>query len=494
MKHNAAAGLVLDDVGESLATSSGSLLMIEAIRVAGLGSGLSSALAPWRPTRAHHDPGKVLLDVAIAVALGGDCLADVAAVRAQHLLFGTVASDPTGSRLFAALAADTTTADAAVTALRAARAAARDRVWSRRRPLAGTPGTRDGGQVIVDIDATLVTAHSDKEGAAPTHKKSYGFAPMCAFVDHGEHGTGETLALDLRPGRASPFNSADHIGVLHTALQQLPQAEGGQVLVRTDAGGASKAFLHHVTDAGLHYSVGFPAHGPVQTAIATIPEHVWVAALDNDGTPGEGAQIAELTDWMPAPVKPTRSPATYGPQEWPPGMRVIARRERPHPGAQLRLTDHNGWRITCFATNTRGTGWTLPTLEVRHRQRPLRRPHPLPQRHRPAQPAVPPLPDQPDLARGDRPGRRPHRLDPNPGLRRPSTRTPVGTQTLPLPPTGRGRPTHPHRPQTQTPTTPRLALDPPDPHRLDPSARSINSNTHTSSTKDPDNRRAQHRR
>ena len=208
MKHNAAAGLVFYDVGESLATSSGSLLMIEAIRVAGLGSGLSSALAPWRPTRAHHDPGKVLLDVAIAVALGGDCLADVAAVRAQHMLFGTVASDPTVSRLFAALAADTTTADAAVTALRAARAAARDRVWSRRRPLAGTPGTRDGGQVIVDIDATLVTAHSDKEGAAPTHKKSYGFAPMCAFVDHGEHGTGETLALDLRPGRASPFSSA----------------------------------------------------------------------------------------------------------------------------------------------------------------------------------------------------------------------------------------------------------------------------------------------
>lgn len=278
------------------------------------------------------------------------------------MLFGTVASDPTVSRLFAALAADTTTADAAVRALRAARAAARDRVWSRRRPLAGTPGTRDGAQVIVDIDATLVTAHSDKEGAAPRHKKSYGFAPMCAFVDHGEHGTGETLALHLRPGSASPFNSADHIGVLHTALQQLPQAERGQVLVRTDAGGASKAFLHHVTDAGLHYSVGFPAHGPVQTAIATIPEHVWVAALDNDGTAREGAQIAELTDWMPAPVKPTRSPATYGPQEWPPGMRVIARRERPHPGAQLRLTDHNGWRITCFATNTRGTGWTLPTL------------------------------------------------------------------------------------------------------------------------------------
>ena len=142
--------------------------------------------------------------------------------------------------------------------------------------------------MIVDIDATLVTAHSDKEGAAPTHKKSYGFAPMCAFVDHGEHGTGETLALDLRPGKASPLNSADHIAVLDTALAQLPEAERGQVLVRTDAGGASKAFLHHITDAGLEYSIGFPAHGPVQAAIAAIPEQAWRAALDSDGTATRG--------------------------------------------------------------------------------------------------------------------------------------------------------------------------------------------------------------
>ncbi len=341
----------------------------ETIRVAGLRLALSRALRPWQAARARHDPGKVLLDVATAVALGGDCLADVAAVRAQHDLFGIVASDPTVSRLFAALTVDATTADAVVAALRSVHAGARDRVWSRRRPLAGTPGTRDGGQVIVDIDATLVTAHSDKQGAEATYKKSYGFAPMCAFVDHGEHGTGETLALDLRPGKASPFDSADHITVLQAALAQLPEGERGQVLVRTDAGGASKSLVHHVTDAGLQYSIGFPAHGPVQTAIEMIPEQAWVAALDGDGTPREGAQVAELTDWMPTPVKPTRSPARYGPQEWPPGMRVIARRERPHPGAQLRLTDHNGWRITCFATNTRGTGWTLPILEVRHRQR-----------------------------------------------------------------------------------------------------------------------------
>ena len=199
-------------------------------------------------SRAVHDPGKVLLDVATAVALGGDCLADVAAVRAQPAVFGPVASDPTVSRLFAALAGDV---DEAVAAIREVRARARAAVWARRRPLAGTPGRRAGGQVIVDIDATLVTAHSDKEGAEPTFKRGFGFAPMCAFVDHGEHGTGETLAVDLRPGKASPWNSADHITVLDAALAQLPEHERGQVLVRADTGACSKAFLHHITDAGV---------------------------------------------------------------------------------------------------------------------------------------------------------------------------------------------------------------------------------------------------
>jgi hypothetical protein len=367
VKRNAGSPLVLDDGRESLVSSSGALLIRQTARLVGLDRGLSAALARWRADRAVHDPGKVLLDVATVVALGGDCLADVAAVRAQPELFGQVASDPTVSRLFAALAAD---APAAVAAIRGVRAAGRASGWERRRPLAGIPGRRNGGQVIVDIDATLVTAHSDKEHAQPTHKKGYGFAPMCTFVDHGEHGTGEPLALELRPGGASPFNSADHIAAVDAALIQLPESERAQVLVRADAGGGSKAFLHHLTDLGLEYSVGFPAHGPVQTAIETIPAHAWVDAVDGDGEPREGAQVAELTEWMPAPTEPTRSPARCGPQQWPDAMRVIARRERPHPGAQLRLTDHDGWRITCFATNTpTEAGWGLAELEVRHRQR-----------------------------------------------------------------------------------------------------------------------------
>ena len=129
MKRNAVPNVVLDPVRESLISSPGALLFHEVIRVAGLDRGLSKALTPWRSGRAVHDPGKVLLDVATAVALGGDCLADLAAVRAQPVVFGPVASDPTVSRLFTALAGDV---DAAVAAIRRARAQARAAVWGRR--------------------------------------------------------------------------------------------------------------------------------------------------------------------------------------------------------------------------------------------------------------------------------------------------------------------------------------------------------------------------
>ena len=364
MKRSPVPNLVLDPTRESLISSSGALLLKEAVRVAGLERALSRALSRWRPVRAIHDPGKVLLDVATAVALGGDCLGDVAAIRAQPEVFGPVASDPTVSRVFAALAVDV---DEAVAAIRAVRASARAAVWARRRPLAGTAGHRTGGQVILDLDATLVTAHSDKEGAEPTYKRGYGFHPMCAFVDHGQHGTGETLAVDLRPGRASAWDSADHIATLDAALMQLPEHERGQVLVRADTGAASKAFFRHITDVGLEYSIGFRATDSVKAAIEAIPEQAWRAAIDSDGEPRDGAQVAELTAWMPAPFRETYRSAHH---KWPPGMRVIARRERPHPGAQLRLTDHNGWRITCFATNTpRSARWRLADLEVRHRQR-----------------------------------------------------------------------------------------------------------------------------
>jgi Transposase DDE domain group 1 len=144
VKGIAVAGVVLDPGRESLVSSSGGLLLRQTIGLSGVERVLSAALARWRGRRAVHDPAKVLVDVAAAVALGGDCVADLAVVRAQPELFGPVASDPTVSRLITVLAADV---EESLPAIRAARARARAAVWARRRPVAGAPGRRGGGMV-----------------------------------------------------------------------------------------------------------------------------------------------------------------------------------------------------------------------------------------------------------------------------------------------------------------------------------------------------------
>lgn len=336
--------------GESLISSAGGALLLQTAVVSGLVGGLSRGLAPWRADRAVHDPGKTVLDLAVAIALGGDCLADLALVRAQPELFGPVASDPTVSRLLDILAADPETAGAAIAAVRVARAQARARVWSRVDPWAGQ------NHPVIDLDATLIGAHSEKEGAAATFKRGFGFHPMLAFADHGPGGTGEPLAGLLRPGSANANNAADQIAVLDAALAQLPGSVRDRVLVRADSAGGVKDFLAHVHELGLEYSVGIGARQPVLDALAVLPRQAWRAALDAEGCPRPGAQVAELTRWLPASFR-----------GWPPGMRVIARREEPHVGAQLRITDAEGWRITVFATNTRGG--RLADLELRHRLR-----------------------------------------------------------------------------------------------------------------------------
>jgi hypothetical protein len=175
------------------------------MRVTGLGRGLLAGLARWRRPRAVHDPGKIVADLAAAVALGGDCLADIAVLREQPGLSGPVALDPVVSRLVSLLSGDL---PRALKAIRAARAAARERAWT----LAGAAALgAGGGLVTAGLDATIVIAHPEKEQAAPAWKKTFGFHPMTAFAGHGEGGNGEPLAIVLRAGKAGSNTAADHI-------------------------------------------------------------------------------------------------------------------------------------------------------------------------------------------------------------------------------------------------------------------------------------------
>ncbi|WP_461025424.1 transposase, partial [Streptomyces heilongjiangensis] len=231
--------------GRAVVSQAGSVLLVETVRKAGLDTAISAALTPWRKARAVHDPGKILLDVALAVALGGDCLADVGMLRAEPAVFGAVASDPTVSRLIDSLAAS---GERALRAIRSARVEVRQRVWR----LAGGKAPDAGGSVTVDLDGVLVVAHSDKEDAAPTWKRTYGHHPLMGFVDHGPGGTGEPVAALLRPGNAGSNTAADHITATRLALAQLPAKyrRGRQTLIRTDSAGGTHDFVAWLTRRG----------------------------------------------------------------------------------------------------------------------------------------------------------------------------------------------------------------------------------------------------
>lgn len=350
----------VDTAGSVVVSQAGAVLLTETVRAVGLDRALSAALAPWRAPTAVHDPAKVLVDLAVTLAVGGDCLADIAVLRAEPGLFGLVASDPTVSRTVDRLAADPV---AALRAIHTARAQARAAAWRRAGERSPDHDAKAGAPLIIDVDATLITAHSEKQGAAPTFKRGFGHHPLWTFVDHGAEGTGEPLAVLLRPGNAGSNTAADHITVIRDALRQLPDYRPGtrpgrKVLIRADSAGGTHELLNWLVGQRLSYSVGFTLPDTITELLATIPESDWQIAYDADGAPRRGAAVLEVTGLLDL-------------SRWPAAMRVIVRRERPHPGAQLRLTDRDGNRLTAFATNTTpgGPGRQLADLELRHRRR-----------------------------------------------------------------------------------------------------------------------------
>jgi hypothetical protein len=284
-KHGPAVG---EAVRETVACRAGSapkrqscrrpvgVLLTETIRAVGLDRALSTMLAPWRLPFAVHDPAKVVADLAVTLALGGDCLADIALLRAEPAVFGLVASDPTVSRTIDRLASD---APAVLSAINAARAATRAQVWKLAGANAPDHNIDAGRPLIVDVDATLVTAHSEKQGAAATFKKGSGYHPLWAFVDHRAKGTGEPLSVLLHPGNAGSNTAADHVTVVREALAQLPGHRPGtrasrKTLIRIDGAGATHELLKWLLNRRLSYSVGFGLPTDFAARLALIPAKV----------------------------------------------------------------------------------------------------------------------------------------------------------------------------------------------------------------------------
>jgi hypothetical protein len=321
--------------GEGLVSHAGAFLLVELADRLGLTAALSEAMAPTRERRSAHDPGVVVRDLAVAVADGGDCLSDLGVLRGQEVLFGRVASESTAHRVIKSI-------DAVVgEAIRAARAKALKRAWD----AGARPET-----ITLDIDASLLTAHSEKEGAAGTYKGGFGFHPLLCYLAE----TGEPLAALLRPGNAGANTAADHFEVLQLALEQLPADDlGREILARADIGGRTHAFTQDCRDAGIRFSVGYEVDERVREAVLQTPESAWQSAIDADGAKREGAQVAELTDHVDLSA-------------WPEGTRLIVRRERPHPGAQFCVFDAHGYRHTAFITDQDGDD--IAALELRHRR------------------------------------------------------------------------------------------------------------------------------
>jgi len=261
--------------GRGVASHAGSRLLADLADVTGVPQAFSEALGGLRQRRSRHDPGHVLADVAVMLADGGEAISDLAVLRDQPELFGTVASTATAWRVLDSV-------DETVLArLRQARAVVRERAWLARTELGRVlPAARAGGRLlpglVIDIDASLVTCHSEKESAAATFKGGFGYHPVLAFLDN----TGEALAGLLRPGNAGSNTAADYITVTDLALAQIPDADrhGGPILIRADGAGATRDWLAHLRGLrearGLEveFSVGFTMTRAVQAAIDALPK------------------------------------------------------------------------------------------------------------------------------------------------------------------------------------------------------------------------------
>lgn len=363
MKTTARAGrLKVTADGKGIASHAGVELLRELAVFSGLTDSWDRALIGTYKAMPLHFPGTVLSDLAVAIADGADSICDLKRLRDTPAVFGAVASTATAWRVLDRVDA------AHLPLLRAGRANARAAVWA----AGGGPDLDE--ELCLDIDATLLDAHSEKELATPTWKKGFGHHPLMCFLDRPDISSGEALAAILREGRAGSNTTADHIEVLDQALASLPEQArptpgvggGPRLVMRADAAGATHGFAAACRERGLAFSFGFPITQDVRDAVMATKPPAWRDAINDDADYDirDGAWVTEISKHLDLSA-------------WPKGSRVFVRREHPHPGATLSVFDTvEGYRHTAFIIaeaaapkNSRDRDRRpIAELELRHRR------------------------------------------------------------------------------------------------------------------------------
>lgn len=347
--------------GQSLVSHAGVKVLTGFMDALGLRGLCEDRLGQFVPPQARHRPGRIVGSLAAMLAAGGEHVTDLDMLRAAPGLFGHIPSNATVSRFFERTVINP---ELFTHGFETLARQLRSRAWDaagERNPAASATAA---DPLIIDLDATLVTSHSDKENVAGTYKGGYGFAPFVASVDYGTgQGTGEILTALLRPGNAGANSADDHIRVFETATAQLPEQlfndegtlDGQKVLVRTDSAGASRKFLWYLHSQNVQFSVSYPVPAGKAHMVDWIHDkQYWQSALDTEGNDRVDAWVINATD-------------VIGLDDYPPGTQLFLRAEPLHPGAQPSLLDADGHRITAFLTNS--PRWHGPFLDARHRAR-----------------------------------------------------------------------------------------------------------------------------
>src|SRR6266542_5339580 len=281
--------------GESLVGHAGAGLLRKLADEAWRTAALGPTLARSRRFRLV-DRGIALVSIAVAIVLEATSMRDITLLAHHAPVLGPEPSDTTVRRTLEL--ADSRTLDK----IAKVRARIRAHVW---KLIAATPagfpwlaiaGKLLAGWLVIDLDATLITAHSDKEGAAPTFKKGYGFHPLGAWLAK----TAESLAMLLRPGNAGSNTFADHAAVLTAAIRQIPSRMRSRLLVRVDGAGASHELITHLLSLSSRcrtvlFTCGWAITEADEQAIRLLPAAAWQAAVDQDGAVQEDKHVAEVT-------------------------------------------------------------------------------------------------------------------------------------------------------------------------------------------------------